>query len=315
MTEFRYIFVPHNNKVSKGTCPSCKRKGKGRRYMDTKTNLLLDERYMKCDSSSCGYSYDPYKFPPEKSDFKSKKLEILPNTDNYNTLPRKYVVRSLENKYSDNLSLFLLNTFGDVQEVRDVLDKYCVGVSKALGDNSTIFWQVDMGGLIRSGKIIKYDKVTGKRDKTSDKPTSWVHSYISEDYKLQQTWFGAHLLKGWEGKIGVVESEKTALILAIIKPDVLWLASGAMYGLSDEKLENLKGRKVTFFPDLNKSHPIKAKSALSYDIWKERLKNFPDEKDWSVSDYLEKRSSILAPGSDLADIVLDSIAKQQELIN
>ena len=50
--------------------------------------------------------------------------------------------------------------------------------------------------------------------------------------------------------MAIVESEKSALIASAVFPDLIWLAAGNLNGLSLEKCQVLKNRKVTLFPDL-----------------------------------------------------------------
>ncbi len=53
----------------------------------------------------------------------------------------------------------------------------------------------------------------------------------------------------WSEKIGVVESEKTALILSLIKPDAVWLATGGKANLKASMLAPLIGYDVEVYPD------------------------------------------------------------------
>ena len=50
--------------------------------------------------------------------------------------------------------------------------------------------------------------------------------------------------------IGIVESEKSAIIASCIVPDMIWLAAGNINGLSVEKCQVLRSRDVMLYPDL-----------------------------------------------------------------
>jgi type I restriction enzyme R subunit len=50
--------------------------------------------------------------------------------------------------------------------------------------------------------------------------------------------------------VGIVESEKSAIIASCIVPDIIWLAAGNLNGLSIEKCQALKDRNVILYPDL-----------------------------------------------------------------
>ena len=73
---------------------------------------------------------------------------------------------------------------------------------------------------------------------------------IPKDFCLYQCFFGEHLLhKRPEAQVCIVESEKTALVMAAVQPQYLWLATCGSGGLNQEKLACLQGRRFTLFPD------------------------------------------------------------------
>ena len=53
----------------------------------------------------------------------------------------------------------------------------------------------------------------------------------------------------WSEKIGVVESEKTALIMSLVCPDRVWLATGGKANLKASMLAPLIGLEVAVYPD------------------------------------------------------------------
>ena len=84
----------------------------------------------------------------------------------------------------------------------------------------TVFFQFD-GFKFRAGKIIKYTE-NGHRDKSSDKPVSWVHKWtkdFDEDkQELDLCFFGLHLVDE-SNTICLVESEKTGCDLRRLIPE------------------------------------------------------------------------------------------------
>ena len=58
----------------------------------------------------------------------------------------------------------------------------------------------------------------------------------------------------WSEKIGVVESEKTALIMSLIKPDRVWLATGGKANFKEQMLWPLLGYEVAVYPDADALH-------------------------------------------------------------
>lgn len=100
------------------------------------------------------------------------------------------------------------------------------------------------------------------------------------DFNLNQCLFGAHLLKGNVKPVGIVESEKTALIASLYFPECTWLASGGKNGLNIEKMAVLKGRKVILFPDLD-----------GFELWTQRAQELSPLLDVKVSDLLDRKAS------------------------
>ncbi len=96
-----------------------------------------------------------------------------------------------------------------------------------------------------------YDAHSGKRVKQPFNHIQWVHSVAKwKDFNLQQCFFGLHQIGNCADKtIGMVESEKTAILLNAIYSQVIWLASGGM-SLSIQNFEVLKNRKIMLYPDV-----------------------------------------------------------------
>ena len=305
VNKYKWVFAPYG-KGSKGTCPNCKGYQSYRYYLDVEKGVLLSPNYGVCDRLSCSSAnLSPYKVPPtEERNFTTIKSSVEEDDGTYNTLERSVVKKGLKHRYKDNLSKFLLKTFTDTKVVHKVLDKYCVTKSTAL-EGSTAFFQISDIGEVRSAKLIKYGK-NGKRIKPSKeiKSMTWLHSLLNKKFKLRQCIFGEHLLKNWKygDKVTVLESEKSCLIMSIVYPETTWVSVGSLYGLSEFKLNALKGKKVLFMPD---------KGEKANTIWKERVAEFPLE-DWRVSDLLEqeKYNDMLEEGDDIADLAL--IANKSE---
>jgi hypothetical protein len=60
-------------------------------------------------------------------------------------------------------------------EVADQLvSKYFIGTSKHW-PGATVFWQIDISGKVRTGKIMLYSPATGKRVKEPFNHISWAH--------------------------------------------------------------------------------------------------------------------------------------------
>ena len=241
MTQYKYQLDKSSKKFN---CPQC---GKKRfvKYIEIETDHYAESQYGRCDrETNCGYSeypnnnsilsYDYIVPPPEKPSYIEK--EIL-----HKTLT----------KYEINPLTTYLYSHYDEDEVNVTIDKYQVGTSNQF-NNSTVFWQMDNTGNIRSGKIMAYETATGKRRKNKDgKPLiNWVHFALKlPEFNLKQCLFGLHLLNDNVKQVAIVESEKTALIMSIEFPNYTWMSTGSLQGFKHEYLAPLKGTAIIAFPD------------------------------------------------------------------
>lgn len=181
---------------------------------------------------------------------------------------------------SSDFCQFLHTIFSD-EQVKEVVSRYHLGVT---WDGHVIFWEIDRRGFIRAGKIMRYDTATGHRLRNGEKDLpDWVHSrlrlswqrshaediapifcqigrknFIQPDkWKLSQVLFGEHLLHSAPKDIpvGIVESEKTAVIMSLVKPSMVWLSCGGYSSLRTclcGSHDILLGRRVVLFPDKTK---------------------------------------------------------------
>ena len=147
------------------------------------------------------------------------------------------------------------------KRIDDVLKDYHVGHGK---NGHTIFWQLDELGEVRTGKMMKY-RTDGHRDKTAPWNFDWIHSALFRDQRLTQwnedkqeaqlTFFGMHLLNRYpDAEVHIVESEKTAILMAIAYGNYrmqVWMACCGLTNLSRERLKPLieQGRKIILYPD------------------------------------------------------------------
>lgn len=180
-----------------------------------------------------------------------------------------------------------------------IFQRYKVGVTS---NNEVIYWQHDLQGNCRGGKIMKYLS-NGHRDKQYG--AKWVHSALNlHDFNLCQVPFGLHLLPSFPSNctIAVVESEKTALLAAAYNVVYLnnenrlplFIATGGAGNLNNT-LKYLKGRKVVIFPDEDQTiawAKIASKHASSF-----RSLSIDSTVRQAVID------GILPPKSDLGDLL------------
>lgn len=171
--------------------------------------------------------------------------------------------RTLTNYDMNPLYIYLSGVLSK-DETSRIFQLYHVGTSKKWG-GSTVYWQIDWKGNVRTGKIMLYDSTTGHRVKEPRSYVSWVHTELKlQDYNLKQCLFGEHLLSEKPTKpVAIVESEKSALIATHYMPEFIWLATGGMHGCFKSDVVNvLIGRSVMLCPDLGAKEVWQAKMPL-----------------------------------------------------
>lgn len=175
------------------------------------------------------------------------------------------------------LRKFLTSRFG-TERVTEVWDKYRVG-SKVLrgGSVATVFWYLDSQGRCCHDKVMLYNE-WGRRNKDY----GGTRKYKVGDGFRGRTYFGSHLLQEHKGRVGVLESEKSALIMSLAYPDTLWLATGG----------------ASMLREVDKDWKLWGDYDTAGLYWIDR---YPSQcvKWWEKYDGVEK-------GMDIADIILRS---------
>ena len=291
----------------------------------------LGKKY-SIETDMTDFNYTP---PPPRP--KPEPLPIL-------ELPKHIMAGTLteESLKDDNLVTYLRTAikWDTVQRKRvdEMIGLYNVGHGR---NGHTIFWQLDEKGRLRTGKMMKYyppgHPKFGHRDKESTWNFDWIHSTLSRHWdeenhvmiseppypyphlydpskqEAQITFFGLHLLDKWKRNgigqdVCIVESEKTALILAIAYGNhakQLWIACGGLEMLTRERLKPLidQGRRIILYPDRDgiEKWRIKAEQ-LHYD--RLTIDTTPVTKWWKPCD---------GDKADYADVVVSMINESKEL--
>ena len=131
------------------------------------------------------------------------------------------------------------------------MQNYFVTGTNHFWNNATVFWQINNKELIQGAKIMLYDRFTGKRIKEPYNHINWLHKATKEpDFNLSQCLFGLHRInEDYLKTVAIVESEKTAIVMSILLPNFIWLATGSKGNFKLELLEPIKKRKIIVFPD------------------------------------------------------------------
>ena len=313
MSNYRYILERYRGRGTRYTCPQCGRKYTFTRYIDTENNnQYISDNVGKCNRlDKCGYHYTPKQYFTDNPWKRNGDVELWKTIGCFNkststprpicTIPEWVVEGSINRGVRADHLLWIINTYGIVEAER-IATLYGIGATK---EGASVFWQRDIEGRVRTGKIMAYDPISGHRKKEAGS-INWVHSIMQqrgqlpEDWQLTQCLYGEHLLpERPEAVVGIVEAYKTAHIGAILYPDMVWLATDSLSGLTAERLTALKGRRVILYPDEGKGHQQ----------WSERIPQIAKEVGFSyrISEFVEEHLPH-GSGADIADMVISEEA-------
>ncbi|WP_417196982.1 DUF6371 domain-containing protein [Bizionia sp.] len=268
-------------------CPQCKKRTMVR-YVETETKTYLEHHMGRCDrESKCAYHFTPKGNEP---------ISVLPEyyKSEIPTYHSDETIGRFGNNHKANNFITYLLQFFTPRDVTDVIHKFFIGTSNHW-NGATVFLQVDECIKVHAGKVMLYDKQTGKRVKKPFNCITWLHRVLRlNDFVLQQCLFGLHNLNDCNIKdIGIVESEKTAIIMSIIRPDIIWMATGSKSNFKSKLLKPLKGRKIIAFPD-----------KTEFEIWNKTAEQLRKEGfNISCSKLLEEKG--LEDGDDLVDFIMN----------
>jgi len=277
-------------------CPKCGSSKSFTRYVDNFTGEYLGDNVGRCNHElSCGYHFPPKQFfelnpildwRTNWSRINRKATEELLPEIPMSTIPREVFFLTIKNgktRMNNRFIIYLLRFF-DFETVELLVELYFIGSAKHW-EGAVVFWQIDQLGRIRTGKIMKYNPVTGKRIKEGYDHITWAHKLIGgEPYNLKQCLFGEHLLNDPFKSVMIVEGEKKAVIASVLFPEFVVLSCGGLSQLSTDKMSALKGRQVVLLPDVG-----------CYEIWGKRGDELRKSLGLNiiVSDFMERKAKEL----------------------
>lgn len=276
MSLYRYSLDRRPGRQYKFECPSCGDKRSFRLYIDLRTGLPIDPTCGKCDHiNRCGEHLPPRDYfrlhPDRREDWQDKhtvdadwakkgkdvglavqETEKQPAKEKVWTHPYNLVEQYHSNRSNFAHWYFLQLTLHPSLDAKVAWQAYNDYMLGATMDGRVVFWQIDVEGRVRSGKIMAYSDDGHRKGYPN-----WIHTSLisqgqlkADEWELRQCLFGEHLLSKYpDREVCLVESEKTALVCALFHPEKLWLATGGCEGLRADKLPPLIGRRVTIYPD------------------------------------------------------------------
>lgn len=310
MNDHRFILEPYTGMKSRYHCPGCNSRQKTfALYIDAETGNPIADYVGRCNrEDKCGYHYTPKQY------FQDNNISSF---DTKNSVSRFHALRtrkqetaktsfiepsifkaSLKAYDQNNFVKFLCFRFGN-DVAKQLIEKYFIGTSKHW-PGASIFWQIDEAGKIRTGKIMLYNPITGKRVKEPYNHIQWVHKALKlPEFSLNQCLYGLPLLK--ENNIkpkAIFESEKSAIIASIYFPEFICMATGSKGNLTAKMIEPLKGKNIILFPDLG-----------AFEAWSQKAIEIEKElpgTTFKISDLLERKATAQekAEGLDIADFLL-----------
>lgn len=299
----RYTLEKYKGPGSRHTCPGCGKTRVFTRYIDSQTGEHLAPSVGRCSREiKCGFHYKPKQYFADHGIDKPKHekpiafRQVQPPQPKPVCFIANEVFKSSLNCYNqNNFVQYLQRLFGPCI-TQQLIARYYIGTSSHW-NGATVFWQLDTKGRIRTGKIMLYSPITGKRVKEPFNHITWAHKARKlPEFELKQCLFGEHFLRSDPQKpVAIVESEKTAIIASVYLPGFIWLAAGSLSNLTAERCKPLAGRKVILYPDLK-----------AFDKWKEKAAELSHLARIVVSDLLERKASEAdrQQGFDLADYLV-----------
>lgn len=280
--EHRYSLEKYKGIKTRHTCPACGHKHEFARYVDAEGNYLFDHVGRCNRQSKCGYWLTAKQYLRDNpTAVKQSHKQPIPQVPKKIEYISPDILQATLKAYDKNSFVIYLHTLFDSETVQRLVDTYGLGTTK---DGSCIFWQVDDKCNVRTGQATRYSE-NGHRIKGTNR---FVHTKLGVK-NVEQCLFGLHLLViGDQLPIGLVESEKTAVIMAGKLPAYIWMATSGIQNTS--KAYALRGRKVVAFPDGD-----------AYLEWTDSLAPYGFRVSSALQKYLTEDEQ--EEGKDLADFV------------
>jgi Domain of unknown function (DUF6371)/Zinc beta-ribbon finger, putative len=283
--EYPFELQKYTGPASRHACPQCGHRREFSRYVDVEGDYIADH-VGRCNRvDKCGYHFKPKDYFTENPTTKEYKPIPQPKKQPPSYFPFEDMKRTRTAYQYNNFAQWLLSICG-ARKASELIAAYHLGTSRRW-PGANIFWQIDADFKIRTGKIMLYNRESGRRSKSH---YSFAHKNVEGEYNLKQCLYGLHLMtERAHDPIAVVESEKTAMVASAYLPEYIWMATGG--GTNNGLCEAINGKNVTLFPDLG-----------VYDRWK----NYGDSMGFATSDILESHadSKDREEGYDIADFLL-----------
>ena len=303
MKQYKYhLASPEEQRKHNGKwcCPQCDKRTFVP-YLDANNNIVDERKYGRCERiNSCGYIL----YPDNKESIARRKHIPIhkpkPKATFLNAEQRERYFKPTLTRYDVNHLIMFLRGVFDTNSINKMIEEYYIGTHDHFSGGAAVFWQIDRFGYIHRGKVMQYDQNTGKRKKINGKGlVTYIHSLNDLGDLPVQCLFGEHLLSKYPNMfVGIVESEKTAIIASGVFKDCIMLATGGCSNFTPAMCQALRGRNVVLFPDNGK-----------FDEWGQKGRKMRYLfKTLSIVDMMENPETLqrwsLNDGDDIGDLIL-----------
>ena len=303
--EYKWQLQKYSGRNSRHTCPVCGRPNCFTLYVDALGNPLASD-VGRCEHrNSCGYEKTPKMFfdehPQEKerNDYRPALPQRQKQESKTDYVPFNLIQRS---ESTDNNLMRYLGKFFPLPDLMRVTKAYHLGSTRK---GEIIFPEIDMQGRCRSGKVMMYG-TDGHRMKNERDAVDWLHArYMRQqgkkasDFHLKQCLFGEHLLiERPDDMVALTESEKSAIICALVFPDFIWVSCGGKHGFKPDLCKPLAGRNVLVYADADATNE-----------WREKITQLTFCKSIRLSDW--SKGEPQDSKRDIADLILEEQKRKQ----
>lgn len=294
-TLYKYHLEKYAGRSTRHKCPACGRVQSFSYYVD-ENNRPAGPEFGRCNHTGCGYFLYPSGIAATSPDVPTKTAPPPPPIYYTKDEVKRYRAAEMDNA----LSRFLSQRFFDIDRLKSVFRDYCVGST----EDGIIFWQIDENKQIHRGKVMWYNN-NGHRLKLTRPDGSeygkvqmmWKYLNHDRDREPEMCYFGQHLVTIYPNKpIGIVESEKTAIVMSYLYPDFIWVATLSLNNFQSYRLNFLEHckRAIVVFPD-----------ADGFDLWQEKAASITALMP-SLRLFVSPFTRVFGTGKeDLADIVFE----------
>lgn len=285
--ERRYALKVYHRTADKPACPSCGKPHRFSEYIDLRTGKPVGPGCGKCDRENhCRYRVTPSEYFRQHPEAKYGYLTQATPVFRPEPSPRLYLPEDALARYAtpysqSNFGRWLVSKAPSPEALLRTVQMYRLSATQTGG---IIFWYIDHTGRLCQGKMMWY-KPNGHRNGIVSNVSSDMakSGLMPKDAEMQRCLFGAHLLaERPDAMVYIVESEKTALVMSMLQPEHIWLATGGSSMLNTYVVRPLFNRKVVLVPDsgcLSKWQKVMQQTQSIHYTFVEDLEKYPANTD------------------------------------